>query len=550
MDSVFFLGEGDRATFIQHMMQSFGCTYICLWSYDPPPSNCLRYKDGFYRERSNQLPSSSTSGSLVERLFTEYCQSIILVDTSRIPGLAFLNNLPYMELHSADLQRMASTELQRRFYEEAGIKTALFMGCNTGEIEVGFSDDSQVNMEMQMRTWFLEDFSGQSAPTTAMELPQPSADQNRPGSSSSSLRSLSYDSPEYSVPFLFDIPSTSFTVQEPRQNAMIQQAIESAPAVSTATIAVPTTTLHQVVAIRDLNQIRNIQLPNIESEEAAMAQAILAVISSSSPASSSSSSLQSQQNLPLNYPVSGSQSSAFRWYNRSALAPRSVLPISSSRIRRRENMTKRSIAFLRTLNTIRSQIQTQSGRTSNTQLHHMINERRRREKLNESFQALRSLLPPGTKKDKASVLARTTEYMSSLKAQVEELNKRNQILEAQLLLPKKSAGEEEASGGSSSNNERVEVQITNVAASTSAARIVDLQVTLRAEVSMVDLVVSLLEFLKTDQNVSLMSLEANTRMAEPISINSAVLMRLRVEDGEWDESAFQEAIRRLVNDLA
>lgn len=32
-----------------------------------------------------------------------------------------------------------------------------------------------------------------------------------------------------------------------------------------------------------------------------------------------------------------------------------------------------------------------------TQLHHMISERKRREKLNDSFQALRSLLPPGTK---------------------------------------------------------------------------------------------------------------------------------------------------------
>ena len=137
-------------------------------------------------------------------------------------------------------------------------------------------------------------------------------------------------------------------------------------------------------------------------------------------------------------------------------------------------------------------------------------------------------------KDKASVLTSTREYLSSLKDQVAELSKRNHVLEAQLL-PKMSAAIEETSSGVSSV-ERVEVQIRDVGASTSASsssssssRIVDLQVILRAEVSMVDLVVRLLEFLKIDQNVSLMSVEANTRMAEPTSVSNVVLMRLRIE---------------------
>jgi hypothetical protein len=34
---------------------------------------------------------------------------------------------------------------------------------------------------------------------------------------------------------------------------------------------------------------------------------------------------------------------------------------------------------------------------TSSQLHHMFSERRRRERLNESFQTLRALLPPGTK---------------------------------------------------------------------------------------------------------------------------------------------------------
>lgn len=37
MDSIFLLGEPDCAAFLRHMMQFFGCTYICLWSYSPLP---------------------------------------------------------------------------------------------------------------------------------------------------------------------------------------------------------------------------------------------------------------------------------------------------------------------------------------------------------------------------------------------------------------------------------------------------------------------------------------------------------------------------------
>ncbi|PNX75290.1 transcription factor bHLH041-like protein, partial [Trifolium pratense] len=55
-------------------------------------------------------------------------------------------------------------------------------------------------------------------------------------------------------------------------------------------------------------------------------------------------------------------------------------------------------AFGRNLNLMRLRDRsTQAMRPSSNQLHHMISERRRREKLNENFQALRALLPQGTK---------------------------------------------------------------------------------------------------------------------------------------------------------
>ncbi|PIM99362.1 hypothetical protein CDL12_28142 [Handroanthus impetiginosus] len=126
MDSIFLLGEGDRTSFLQQMMHSFGSSYICLWdSYLPQPSNCLVAFDGLYREDSNQ-PSSS-SGSLTRQLFDAYRESVIYVDSGRIPGFAFKNNLPYMELKLHDLERLASNQVQLQFYQEAGIKVGPFI---------------------------------------------------------------------------------------------------------------------------------------------------------------------------------------------------------------------------------------------------------------------------------------------------------------------------------------------------------------------------------------------------------------------------------------
>ncbi|KAI3443622.1 hypothetical protein Pfo_000287 [Paulownia fortunei] len=528
MDSIFLLGEGDRAAFLQQMMQSFDCVYICLWSYLPQPSNCLLALDGVYREPSNQ-PSSS-SGSLARRLFDVYRESVNYVDTGRIPGFAFKNNLPYMELKFHDLQRLASHEVQLQFYQEAGIKTVVFMGCATGEIELGLSNDPQVDLEMEMKNLFPVDFSRLAM---SGELPHHTDPNQPPSSSSSSLRSLSVDSPEYS-PLLFNIPTTSF-VPEPLKEALIgetllEETLRSVP------LSAPMTTSPHHQARQVLSQIRNIQFPTIESEDAAMTKAILAVLSSPS---TSSTSQQTAQNLPPVNPVSHNPT-AFRRY-RAALAPVAA-------IRQKHNMFKRAVLFFRNLNMRRRhELQIQGNRPTTTQLHHMISERRRREKLNESFQVLRSLLPPGSKKDKASVLSSTTEYLSSLKSQVAELNKRNQMLESQLSVQKSEASEDQVVGSSSA--ERVSVEIAQVSSSTSEARFLDLRVTVRGETSMLDLVIRLLEFLKQQRNVSLLSVESNTRMLESIPVHG-IMLRLKIEGDEFDESGFQEAVRRVVDDLA
>ncbi|KAL0410479.1 UNVERIFIED_CONTAM: putative transcription factor [Sesamum latifolium] len=523
MDSIFLLGDGERAAFLQQMMQSFGCAYIAF------------ALDGVYREVSDQ-PSSS-AGSLARRLFGLYRESVIFIDSGRIPGFAFKNHLSYMELKLHDLQRMASSEVQLHFYQEAGIKTVVFMGCAMGEIELGMSNDPQVDLKIEMKNLFPDDFS---RPAMSTEQPPPNDPNQPPSSSSSSLRSLSVDSTEYS-PLLFNIPTSSF-IQEPSKEALnigqtvLAETLRSLP--MSAPLITPSPDHHQA-AIQALSQIRNVQFPSIESEDSAMTKAILAVLSSPS-STSSSCHQQIAPNLP---PISRSPT-AFRAYPSAALTP------VAARSSRKHSMFKRAVVFFRNLNLRRRQeLQIQGNRPTTTQLHHMISERRRREKLNESFQILRSLLPPGSKKDKASVLSSTTEYLSSLKSQVEELSKRNQMLESQLSVQRSvEAGNQDQVGGSSSSAERVNVEMNQVSSSASEARFLDLRVTVRGESSMLDLVIRVLEFLKQQRNVSLLSVESNTRMLESIPVHG-IMLRLKIEGDEFDESAFQEAVRRVVDDL-
>ncbi|GAA0152267.1 basic helix-loop-helix transcription factor [Lithospermum erythrorhizon] len=536
MDSIFLLGDGERSNILQHMMKLFGCTYICLWQYLPKPSNCLLFFDGVYRGLANNNQPSSSSpagGSRTQRLFDQYRLAVFnIIDNNGVPGLAFKNQSPFMEFKLVDIQRLASIGVQLQFYQEAGVKMAVFMGCNNGEIEIGFNNDTQVDLEMKMKNWFSEDFSA---------LPRElliSLDQNRPSSSSSSMLSLSVDSSELYSPLLFNIPTSSYIQEPPSESILNQTSIDHSGPIQISTPSAQ--------SIQSLSRIRNVQLPNQEIEDDALRKAMLAVMTSPS---SSSSYLQSQRNIPTNYQEQPNEATAFSRYNTRS----SLLPTTSSRTQK-SNMFKRAITFYRGVALIQRQEQLQRGGPRSTL--HMISERKRREKLNESFQVLRKLLPPGTKKDKASVLASTTEYLTTLKSQVAELAQRNQILETQLLVPREKATEQEggSSTASSSSRERVVVLIVPVDQSTSEeGRVVDLQVAvLRGQsFSMLDLAICVLEYLKLVNNVSVMSIQANTRALHDESSSMInISIRLRIEGDEWDESAFQEAIRRVVADLS
>ncbi|GLU07534.1 hypothetical protein SLE2022_244890 [Rubroshorea leprosula] len=83
---------------------------------------------------------------------------------------------------------------------------------------------------------------------------------------------------------------------------------------------------------------------------------------------------------------------------------------------------------------------------------HVLAERRRREKLNERFIILRSLVPFVTKMDKASILGDTIEYVKQLRKKIQDLEARNRQMEADQKsktsesLPRTSSSKELRSG--------------------------------------------------------------------------------------------------------
>lgn len=89
---------------------------------------------------------------------------------------------------------------------------------------------------------------------------------------------------------------------------------------------------------------------------------------------------------------------------------------------------------------------------------HVLAERRRREKLNERFIILRSLVPFVTKMDKASILGDTIEYVKQLRRKIQELETRNRQMEVE----QRSRLSEPQRTSSGSTKEQQQQQRSNV----------------------------------------------------------------------------------------
>ncbi|RRT66845.1 hypothetical protein B296_00014921, partial [Ensete ventricosum] len=244
------------------------------------------------------------------------------------------------------------------------------------------------------------------------------------------------------------------------------------------------------------NQHQSVRFPSPESEDAAITRAMMAVISSSN-SSASAASPPSVMSNPQQEGQASLPRRAFRAYN-SALAPHFELRKGSSG----QKMLRKSIDILRSISSVKSEEQVEERRSTSNQLHHVISERRRRVKLNDSFDTLRTLLPPESKKDKASVLINARNYLSTLRAQITELEEKNRSLETHL-----STDEARQGDGSAKS---VKVQIIKASEPTSDVQQIGIRMTVSKECDIIELVLHVLECLKGLRVVTVAAIDACT----------------------------------------
>ncbi|RZC49758.1 hypothetical protein C5167_018178 [Papaver somniferum] len=560
MDSVFYLDEEVRTRFLQNLAQSLGCTYLCLWSYYPLPANYLFSTNGVlnYNAIVHQPASSSSasiaSQAIIQTLFDAYRSTPHIIQNGLVPGLAFLEGIPYLEFKELELLNRASTDIQRQFYQEARIKLAAFASCKSGAMEIGMSSlDQSKNIEMEMMNWFPDDFILQQSKLVRnqqVQLPQ-RIDQSWPSSSSSSLKSL-VSSPEYS-PLLFSAP-TAFPPQE-----FIKEVITSDHQTSKPNLVAAQSIDQQIE--HAYNILGNVQFPNPENVDAALTKAMLAVLSSTPASSSLPHQHQHQQTQACSNHLS-QEVGVFKRYKPED----NLLALANNKLKTNyggQNMLKRAIIFYKNMQ-MRKRIMeeqlAQGYRPTSSQLHHKMSERKRREKLNDSFLALKSLLPPGSKKDKVSLLSITRDYLVTLKDEIKELKRRNRFLETQLAPTKPtlitSGNDPEMGAASTSSDITVEIQLTEASEPSilSEEREVDLQVNVRSRYcDFMSLIRCLLEFLNQVDGVTLEFMEGNTTPAQVPNSSYGVVIRLKIKASQqhiFEESAFKEAIRRIIGDAA
>ncbi|KAG8044941.1 hypothetical protein GUJ93_ZPchr0008g12730 [Zizania palustris] len=190
-----------------------------------------------------------------------------------------------------------------------------------------------------------------------------------------------------------------------------------------------------------------------------------------------------------------------------------------------------------------------SGNSS--QLYHMMSERKRREKLNDSFHTLRLLLPPCSKKDRTTVLVNAAKYVKTLETDISELEEKNGKLEKHI------------DGGRSDSDamrarraqQRAKVQISKQAAAAASQheeqqqQLVNLTVTVMVmvECDVVELVLHILECLKWMKEVNVLSVDADTYSPQ-VLLKAIASIKLQIMGGDWNEASFHEAMTKAAND--
>ncbi|XP_074565915.1 putative transcription factor bHLH041 [Curcuma longa] len=291
------------------------------------------------------------------------------------------------------------------------------------------------------------------------------------------------------------------------------------------------------------NQQQGVKFP-ADRDEAAIMKAMLAVMSSTTTTPSSSAvSSPSTMSHPAGE-VFGEQNNssmrAFTPYN-PVLAPKLELKeISLSG----QKMIKGSICFLRRIKCDREREEGMKTTTwpapaTSNQLHHVISERRRREKLNDSFHRLSMVLPPDSKRDKASVLISARNYMKTLRAQIMDLQEKNRKLEAHLPMDEMMA----------EGNFQVEVMKLGSDEPRSQLEQIHIKITVRVECDIVNLILHVLECLRGMRIVSIVSVDARAYSPQ-MRISARANLKLQIKSCDWNEALFQEAMNRAINGVA
>jgi hypothetical protein len=255
------------------------------------------------------------------------------------------------------------------------VQTAVFMGCERGEIEVGLSDTEAAAVAGHVQQSLMEELM-QLAPAAV------------PSSSPSSLPSLSIGSPEYSSLLIRSMAAAAEPSSSQEWQPLLHPAAVQLPGLLPPAYGPP-------------------QFLGSEAEDAAIAEAMLAVISSSAPLPPLAAFTDAPPWLARHRAQRWSprrRAGAFRAYS-AALSPRAPPRPGAPG----QRMAKTAIALMLIVHARHQEEDAAAAAAAqpppapappqhtSSQLHHMISERRRRERLNESFQTLRSLLPPGSK---------------------------------------------------------------------------------------------------------------------------------------------------------
>uniref|UniRef100_A0A0D9V277 BHLH domain-containing protein n=1 Tax=Leersia perrieri TaxID=77586 RepID=A0A0D9V277_9ORYZ len=182
---------------------------------------------------------------------------------------------------------------------------------------------------------------------------------------------------------------------------------------------------------------------------------------------------------------------------------------------------------------------------NSSQLYHMMSERKRREKLNDSFHTLRSLLPPCSKKDKTTVLINAAKYLKSLETEITELEGKNGKLERHI---EGGAADAAMIRARRAAHQRAKVQISKAsAAAAEQQQVVNLTVMVMVECDVVELVLHILECLRWMEDISVLSVDADTYSPQ-VLLKAIASIKLQIKGGDWNEASFHEAMTKAAND--